>query len=206
MTMEHQPSDPGRPPELRASDQDRDNAAAVVQDAHADGRLDFSELEERLEQIYVSKTRTELERVTADLVPYGYRGTSDVLTLRTKNTSETRDGEWRVPPRIIAITGNAPVRLDFTAAVVRLSEILVEVHTRNAPVVLVVPEGWRIEIDEIQKVNAGVKDKTGPPRPGTPRVRITGETKNAPVVIRHPRRPALVVAVRLVTVSPRRRR
>ena len=137
----------------------------------------------------MSKTRTELERVTADLVPYGYRGTSDVLTLRTKNTSETREGEWRVPPRIIAITGNAPVRLDFTAAVVRLSEILVEVHTRNAPVVLVVPEGWRIEIDEIQKVNAGVKDKTGPPRPGTPRVRITGETKNAPVVIRHPRRP-----------------
>ncbi len=187
MTMEHRPSDPGRPPALRASDQDRDNAAAVVQDAHADGRLDVSELNERLEQIYVSKTRTELERVTEDLAPAGH-GRADVLTLRTENSALSRDGQWRVPRHIVVITQNAGVRLDFTEALVRVPEILIEVNIKNEKLVVVVPETWGVEVDEIQTINAGVKDKRRSARQGTPRIRITGVIKNAPVVIRHPRR------------------
>ncbi len=189
MTMEHQPADPARPPEIRASDHDRDNAAAIVQDAHADGQLDFSELNERLERIYASKTRSELEVVTADLAHTGH-GPSDVLTLRTKNSALTRDGQWRVPRHLVVITQNAGVRLDFTEALVRVSEILLEVNTKNGRVVLVVPESWGVDVDdEIQTVNTGVKDKRRKrARQGTPRIRITGVIKNGPVVIRHPRR------------------
>ncbi|MGW7679859.1 DUF1707 SHOCT-like domain-containing protein [Kribbella sp. NPDC054772] len=36
------------PPGHRASDNDRERAAAVVQEAHTDGRLDIQELDERL--------------------------------------------------------------------------------------------------------------------------------------------------------------
>ena len=35
------------PPGHRASDNDRERAASVVQEAHSDGRLDFQELDER---------------------------------------------------------------------------------------------------------------------------------------------------------------
>ena len=57
------------PPGHRASDNDRERAAAVVQEAHSDGRLDFEELDERLTQIYSAKTQLELRNATADLVP-----------------------------------------------------------------------------------------------------------------------------------------
>ena len=61
------------PPGHRASDHDRERAAALVQEAHGDGRLDFEELDERLTQIYSAKTQLELRTATDDLVPVAPR-------------------------------------------------------------------------------------------------------------------------------------
>lgn len=46
--------------DLRVSDAERDRAVAVVQEAYADGRLNESELERRLELAFSARTRTEL--------------------------------------------------------------------------------------------------------------------------------------------------
>jgi hypothetical protein len=53
--------------EMRASDADRDRVAAVLRDAHADGRLAQDELLERLGATYEARTYGDLDRLVADL-------------------------------------------------------------------------------------------------------------------------------------------
>lgn len=54
-------------PEMRASDGDRDNVASVLREHYAQGRLTGEEFEQRLEQLYTSKTYGELATLTSDL-------------------------------------------------------------------------------------------------------------------------------------------
>ena len=60
-------------PEHRASDTDRDSVAALLREAHAEGRLDVDELTERLDATYASRTYGELAAVTKDLPMAGGR-------------------------------------------------------------------------------------------------------------------------------------
>jgi uncharacterized protein DUF1707 len=52
---------------LRASDADREAVAERLRQAHAEGRLDYTELDERLTQTFAAKTHGELARLTFDL-------------------------------------------------------------------------------------------------------------------------------------------
>ena len=52
---------------LRASDDDREQAAERVRVAAVEGRIDLTELDQRLTEVYESRTRAELERVNSDL-------------------------------------------------------------------------------------------------------------------------------------------
>jgi hypothetical protein len=52
---------------MRASDQDRERAAAVLRDAYAVGRLDLEEFHDRAGRAYSARTWGELRDLTADL-------------------------------------------------------------------------------------------------------------------------------------------
>ena len=54
-------------PHLRVSDLDREQAAAAIREHYAAGRLDSSELEERLQAAYGARTQRELNALSADL-------------------------------------------------------------------------------------------------------------------------------------------
>ena len=54
-------------PEHRAGDADRERVAALLRDAHAEGRIDVDELTQRLDATYRAKTFGELAVLTADL-------------------------------------------------------------------------------------------------------------------------------------------
>lgn len=54
-------------PDLRASDADRERVAEQLRDAMAEGRLDMTEFEERLDATYKARTYGELEPITRDL-------------------------------------------------------------------------------------------------------------------------------------------
>ena len=176
------------PPGHRASDNDRERAAAVVQEAHSDGRLDFEELDERLTQIYSAKTQLELRTATADLVPVAHGGDSAELTIRAKHSAQRREGPWQVPARVIAVAEHSSVRLDFTDAVVRWPEIHVDAQAKHSSVVMIVPEGWAINMDEVDVVHGAAKNKAGTPRAGGIRLRVTGQAKHGSIVVRHPRK------------------
>ncbi|MFT4215813.1 MAG: DUF1707 domain-containing protein [Micropruina sp.] len=55
--------------QLRASDADRTNAASMLADAYAEGRLDNDEYNQRLDQAMSSKSLGELVPVLSDLTP-----------------------------------------------------------------------------------------------------------------------------------------
>ena len=52
---------------MRISDADRNKVAEVLREAAGDGRIDFDELDERLEATYAAKTYAELVPITHDL-------------------------------------------------------------------------------------------------------------------------------------------
>ena len=58
-----------QPPDLRASDADRDAAVERLRVAALEGRLDPVELEERMTAAYAARHCTELARLTADVTP-----------------------------------------------------------------------------------------------------------------------------------------
>jgi hypothetical protein len=58
------PQDPTR---LRISDDDRHKVAEVLREAAGEGRIDFEELDERLEATYAARTYADLVPITLDL-------------------------------------------------------------------------------------------------------------------------------------------
>jgi uncharacterized protein DUF1707 len=54
-------------PRIRASDADRDRAAALLREHHAAGRLTAEEFQERMEKALEAKTLGELDELLADL-------------------------------------------------------------------------------------------------------------------------------------------
>ncbi|QNE22243.1 DUF1707 domain-containing protein [Kribbella qitaiheensis] len=176
------------PPERRASDNDREQAASMVQEAHGDGRLDFEELDERLTQIYSAKTQLELRTATADLVPVAHGSSAAEMVIRAKHSAQKREGSWQVPERVVAVAEHSSVRLDFTDAVVRWREIQVDARIKHSSVVMIVPPGWSINIDEVDMVHGTASNKAGTPAPGGVRLRVTGEARHGSIVVRHARK------------------
>ena len=57
----------GPDPDLRAADADRERVAERLRSSHAEGRLDMTEFQERLERCYESKTLGQLRQLVRDL-------------------------------------------------------------------------------------------------------------------------------------------
>ena len=58
---------PGQPGELRVSDQEREQVASEIREHFAQGRLDQSELDERLSLAYAARTQADLDALRHDL-------------------------------------------------------------------------------------------------------------------------------------------
>jgi hypothetical protein len=52
---------------MRASDADRDRAASLLREHHAEGRLTAEEFHDRLDRAFAAKTQGELDELFADL-------------------------------------------------------------------------------------------------------------------------------------------
>jgi hypothetical protein len=182
--------DPARR-ELRASDSDRETVAEILRDAAADGRLTMEELEERLTAAFAARTYGEFEPLISDLPagrPAPAEAAEDLLQLSAPISDVRRDGRWVVPSRIVATAGMGNVKLDFTEAVIRGHEVVVEATAYVGDVVLVVPEGFDVDLTGVQVFLGTVRNKVRPGRSGGPRLRVVGRTVLGDVVARHPRR------------------
>ena len=114
-------------PELRASDADREQTAEILRQAAGEGRLTMDELDERLDLVYATKTHSELQKLTADVIVAGRRvatprgarmpvrgGEGGTNWLVSVMSGHDRKGRWRVGPhlKVINVMGGSDLDLN----------------------------------------------------------------------------------------------
>jgi hypothetical protein len=149
-------------PQLRIGHSERDEAAAVLQRAAAEGRLSLEELDERLDAALRAKTHGDLRPLIADLSvnlpssvpqgppPPGY-APEDPLRLEGGMSSEKRTGVWTMPPYIRINQGMGSVKLNCLQAEVVAPITEIEMIGGAGSTLIVLPEGWGVDADRLSK-------------------------------------------------------
>ena len=174
---------PRDPAAQRAGDADRDAVAEMLRFAAREGRIDLSELEERLGLAYGAKTYGELDVLVADLPQQppsltlsGAGAELDTLVLRTTTANIRRVGQWVVPKRITAESTTGWITIDFTQAYCAHREVTVEVVTKTGWIQLILPEGWAARVGPMGEYTGHISNKAADtPDPGAPTVTVTGD-------------------------------
>ena len=175
-------------PSPRVTDTDRESAVTRLQEASTDGRLNLTELEERLDAAYSVKTRMELDALTADL-PIVKAPSIPQLDLKTSTGALRKKGYWQVPSQINAECSAGSIKLDFTEAECFHREVIINVSARSGSIVLVVPHGWAADLDRASAKSGSVVNKIREkPRPGAPTLRVSGTVTSGVIKARYPRR------------------
>ncbi|MFJ5263579.1 DUF1707 domain-containing protein [Streptomyces sp. NPDC088387] len=184
-------------PELRASDADRERVAEVLRDALAEGRLDMTEFEERLEQTYQARTYGELAPITRDLPGAGVavpsvslvkgpgEGASWAGRIVGGEGSSTwgvavlggfqRKGRWTVPKRFNSVAFWGGGEIDLREANFADGEVVINCVAIMGGVNVVVPPGVEVVVRGFGFMGGFDHREDGVPgEPGGPRVVVTG--------------------------------
>lgn len=184
---------PARGTSLQANDDDRIQAAQLLSEAAAHGRLTLEQYEQRLSKAYAAGTYDELERLTDDLpeaMEYR-RGKSrpapSTMLLAILSGFERR-GRWYVPKRMTTFTlfGGGVVDLryaDFTS-----SEVEIHAYSILGGQTILLPPEVNVEIAGHGVMGGFDHGAEGTGAPGAPRVRIKGFSLLGGVGIKRRRR------------------
>lgn len=158
-------------PALRLSDQDREQAVALLNEAVADGRLSWPEHGERVEMTWTVRTRDELAPYLADLGAVGRRREPQrVVAKASKIVRKPEPGR-----RIEAKSLFGAVFLDLTDAAPG-EELLVDASSFCGKVVLTVSADATV-VDEGEAVLGKRKILASAPSSADgPLIRITGRS------------------------------
>lgn len=174
----------------RVSDLERENVAELLRESAGEGRLSYTELEDRLEGVYGAKTYGELVELTTDLpnglVPPQTPAATPQYAVQPQYTGETvpvinvflsdskKTGAWIAPQRqeVNAVLGD--VTLDYTEAQMAHDVIYIEVKSILADVKIRVPQNAIVHLDSnpilgsVSEQEAGiggvVEPSTAPPK------------------------------------------
>ncbi|MFT3875098.1 MAG: DUF1707 domain-containing protein [Propioniciclava sp.] len=194
------------PQQIRIGHAERDRAVETLREAAADGRLTLAELDERLEKALVARTRGDLHALLTDLVPPGQIALvvspalvraqetgpgwtwQDPLVLTARWDDVLRAGPWEVPPFLEVNPVASNVKLDFVDARTQAHLIDVNMLGGAGDLVLVVPEGWAVDLSRIDKGLGSIKTTGVPtsPRPGFPLIIVRGKTSLGDIKVRTP--------------------
>ncbi|MFI1923672.1 MULTISPECIES: DUF1707 domain-containing protein [unclassified Streptomyces] len=185
-------------PDLRASDADRERVAEVLRDALAEGRLDMTEFEERLEETYKARTYGELAPITRDLPVAGVTP-PPVVSLHKDPVEEgswagrivggegssawavavmsgfQRRGRWTAPRRFNCFAFWGGGDIDLREANFAAREIEINCVAIMGGVQITVPPGVEVVVRGIGVMGGFDQRETGVPGdPGAPRVVVGG--------------------------------
>ncbi|MFE0818274.1 DUF1707 domain-containing protein [Streptomyces sp. NPDC058847] len=185
-------------PELRASDADRERVAEVLRDALAEGRLDMSEFEERLDATYSARTYGELAPITRDL-PVGTAVAAPKVSM-TKEPAAAgewagritggegssswavavmsgfqRKGRWTVPRRFNSFAFWGGGEIDLREALFADGEVVINCVAVMGGIDVIVPPGVEVIVRGVGVMGDFDHRESGVPGdPGAPRVIVTG--------------------------------
>jgi hypothetical protein len=181
------------PPGIRISDADRERAAGRLQQALAEGRITFDELEERLATVYAARYAADLLPPFVDLpggtgvpvVPSAAAPSDRPLVLRSGMGTVRRAGPWTVPSRIRVQSVMGSVVLDFSETTVPPTvDVQLELGAGSARLVL--PDGATADLSGVVSGMGNVRSRVGStPVPGRPHFRVHGRTAMGSVSVRH---------------------
>ncbi len=186
MSDELVPHDPGR---MRASDADRERVARALQVAVGEGRLTMTELQERLDVVYRSRTVGELDPLTADLpVPVRLTSPSPVTGPSPDRVGGTptssaaiavmsgsqRKGVWTVPAQFTAVAFWGGIEIDLTQANYAAREVTITAVAIMGGIVVVVDPDTTVVVSGVGVMGAFEDKAHCQGRPGGPVVRING--------------------------------
>ena len=191
---------------LRVGHEERERVVHVLMQQYAEGRLTAGELDDRSARARQARTYGDLDRLVADL-PVGppsaeVRRTSTTAELARLGTdpdhrqtmsggmsSFVRRGVWTVPAYLNLTAGMATVKLDFQQAICPHDVVDILVSAGLGAVVLVVPEGWAANTDQVGKGIGSVSNKVDTVRqPGKPLLVLRGNSVAGSVRVRYPSR------------------
>lgn len=187
---------------IRIGHAEREDVIETLRVAAGDGRLTVEELTERMEKAADAKTYADLDLLVDDLpVPPpskalgGAAGTvartasgavvparsaagwelGHPLVLRAGWEDERRRGRWEVPPFIRVESTGATVELSFLEVESAPEVINVDVAGAMGTCLIVVPDGWGVDIDDVRGSWGTRKSHVDQvPHPGLPLVRVSG--------------------------------
>lgn len=200
---------------LRVGHAEREVVTAILQEAAADGRLEMSELDERLEVALQAKTYGDLEQLVADLsadlpwrpsgrTPAPFSATQfpaapvsgppapgfsreDPLRLDGGVSTEKRDGAWVVAPFLRISSGAGTVKLNCLQARPAAPVIEIEVVAGAGSVTIIVPDGWAANDDRLGKGMGSKSIKVSrEPAPGAPLLVLYGNVGLGSLKVRPP--------------------
>ena len=179
--------------DLRASDDERETAVAVLRHACAEGRLTLDEFSERVDAVLASRTDAELVELTADLPdarPAERANRRRRWSVAIMGASSRR-GRWRVGPKVTAVALMGGAVVDLRKAEITTPTVDVRALASMGSVVVKVPEGVRVELDGfVLGGGTELRDRgpQGPPLPGTPLIRVHAVGMFGSVVVTRGRR------------------
>jgi Domain of unknown function (DUF1707) len=186
------PLGPVPPPEMRASDADRDRVMDVLRDATAEGRLTADELDERLAAALTARTFGDLAALTEDLPvipdlliwpdpppPAATAPAEDVLRIDQRGGSFQRAGRWVVPQRLELRPSWCDVLLDFTEAVITNDTLLIDMRMRGGSLILVAGPGMLVDDNALMVRYTDIKIDPAPwpAGPVVLRIRLSGRMR-----------------------------
>lgn len=190
---------------LRASDADREQVAAVLSTAYAEGRLTREEHDERLDGLLQAKTFDDLTSITHDLVVVGATTRVPTPTAQQNFTIDTtrqaeqsdhliaifggvnRSGRWRIRKNTQALALFGGMDLDLRDAIFESPVVEIAGFWCFGGLDIKVPEGIEVR-DQTAGIFGGtdVRD-VGDPLPGAPVLVIKGMTLFGGVSVRGPK-------------------
>lgn len=179
-------SDESTPAEIRASDGERDAVAGALSTAVGKGQLTLAEFSTRLDAVYASKTRGELEQVVADLpapepppepAPTGVvaeeapAGKPRPTWMVSLIGGLDRRGRWRVPARMIWLSIIGGIDLDLREAQLMAPTVELVKVSLIGGVALKVPRGVRVQIEGFTLIGGrSIKVDESAIHPGAPTI------------------------------------
>jgi hypothetical protein len=175
-------------PQLRASDADRDAAAARLGGALAVGRLTSTEYAERLDAAYAARTLGQLAPLTVDLpdtdLDEGRLAGTGQAEVAARFSKVIRSGRWVAGRHTRLTVFFGALIINLAEAVLPGREVTVEVNAFCGKLVIVVPPGAQV-IDEGGALFAkrAIYGRDRAPETDGPVIRLVGDARFSKVTV-----------------------
>jgi len=153
----------GDPARLRISDADRHRVADLLRDAAGEGRIDLTELDERLEATYSARTYADLVPITVDLPDPGATPPAvprpaaspdlvpgaEVQRHFAVMSGVDRGGVWTVPEHLVVFALMGGANFDLRQATFAAAEVVITVNAFMGGATIVVGPHVNVVIEGI---------------------------------------------------------